>query len=386
MSHRKRRPRRRRVAMLSGAAVAALIVVGLAVASFPDSGPEAGLGGTQSASNHRSLAPGGGHSGSGRGGAPSGSQAPGGRAPSGAGSAPGPGGTGHPSGTAWRLVPSSGAYLGAYVEPAAYTPDATIAAVRSFQQTIGAPITLVHTYHPWFSPFPNSADRHFVDSGKVLLLTWSGTPDTEKIIAGDYDGEIRTRAEAVKRLGHPILMEFRHEMDRPNLQWAVHGPKDFIAAWDHIRAIFNQVGATNVGWVWCPTGWGFRSGRAQAFYPGNSEVDWVCADIYSATTSVPLQVAAAPFLQWAKGTGKPVMIGEFAASGAPSAWPNWLLAAGELASTDKQIKGMAYFDANGTDSQGRAFQYWLGDDGTALRTFGEMLKWPVFHPVFSSSQ
>ena len=380
MSHRKRRSRRQRAAMLTGAAVATLIAVGLAVASFPRQGQQAGLGGTRSASNNRSLAPGGTSAGA--------SEAPGGSHPS-PGASRGQAGTtpgGHPAGTAWRLIPSRGAYLGAYVEPSGYTPGAAIAAVRSFQQTVGAPITLVHTYHPWTSPFPNSADRYFVKSGKVLLLTWSGTPDTRKIIAGDYDGEIRARAEAVKRLGHPILMEFRHEMDRPNLQWAIHGPKDFIAAWDHIRAIFSKVGADNVGWIWCPTGWGFSSGRAQAFYPGSNEVDWVCADIYSTSTHQPLQVAAEPFLRWASSTGKPIMIGEFAANGSASARGSWLLAAGELASTDKQIKGMAYFDANGTDSQGRPFQYWLGGSESALQTFGEMLSWPVFHPVISASQ
>ena len=47
---------------------------------------------------------------------------------------------------------------------------------------------------------------------------------------------------------------------------------------------------------------------------------------------------------------------------------------------------MAYFDANGTDSQGRPFQYWLGGNGSALRTFGELLSWPVFHPVISARQ
>lgn len=380
MSHRKRRSPRRRAVLLTGAAVAVLAVAGLAVATFPRGGQQAGLGGAQSASDNHSLAPG----------SASASPSSPDRHPSpGASSGSGPGGTapgGHPAGTAWQLIPSQGAYLGAYVEPTSYTPGATIAAVRSFQRTVGAPITLVHTYHPWNSPFPNSADRYFVDSGKVLLLTWSGTPDTRKIVAGDYDGEIRARAEAVERLGHPILLEFRHEMDRPNLQWAVHGPKNFIAAWDHIRSIFSQVGADNVGWVWCPTGWGFSSGRAQAFYPGNNEVDWVCADIYSASSRQPLQVAAEPFLRWAKTTGKPIMIGEFAANGSSSSWSSWLLAAGELAGTDRQIKGMAYFDANGTDSQGRSFQYWLGGSGSALRTFGEMLSWPVFHPVISASQ
>lgn len=290
------------------------------------------------------------------------------------------------AGSAASLVPSGGAYLGVYVQPALYTAAAKIAAVRAFQQEMRRPIELVHTYHPWFDPFPDAADRYVVRSGKVLLLTWSGTPDTRKIIAGDYDNEIRARATAVKRLGRPILLEFRHEMDRPNLQWAVHGPKNFIAAWDHIRAIFAQAGATNVGWVWCPTGWGFRDGRAQAFYPGASEVDWVCADIYSVTAHQPLQVSARPFLRWAAATGKPILIGEFAAGGTPSAWSAWLLAAGELARMNPQIKGMAYFDANGYDSQGRAFTYWLGSNGRALRTFRELLSWPTFQPKLPATR
>lgn len=283
-------------------------------------------------------------------------------------------------GIASTLIPTSGAYLGAFVQPTQYTPPAEIAAVDAFQHLVG-PISLVHTYHPWDSPFPNLADRNFVRRGKVLLLTWSGTPDTRKIIAGDYDATITARAEAVKRLGRPILMEFRHEMDRPNLQWAVHGPKDFIAAWDHIRAIFAKVGALNVGWIWCPTGYGFQRGRAQPFYPGNNEVDWVCADIYAPSTGQSLQQAAQPFLRWAKATGKPVMIGEFGVNNDPAGLAEWLLAAGELAGLDKQIKAMAYFDANGIDSNGHPFQDWLGGNKPALTAFADMLRWPEFRPV-----
>ncbi len=291
---------------------------------------------------------------------------------------PGPSGA---AGSAAALIPSAGAYLGAYVEPAEYTPQDEIASVQAFQRALGRSIALVHVYHPWNSPFPNAADRYFVRTGKVLLLTWSGTPDTRKIIAGDFDAEIRSRAEAVKRLGRPILMEFRHEMDRPNLQWAVHGPADYIAAWDHIRAIFRSVGATNVGWVWCPTGYGFATGRAQPFYPGNNEVDWVCADIYSPSPAQSLQEEADPFLDWAKHTGKPILIGEFGVGGNESDWPDWLLAAGELPSIDPQIKGMAYFDANGTDSNGHPFQYWLGNDKAAMDAFTQLLTSRLFRPT-----
>ena len=44
-------------------------------------------------------------------------------------------------------------------------------------------------------------------------------------------------------------------------------------------------GATNVGWVWCPLATGFTDGRAQKYYPGDDQVDWLCADVYPGTRS-----------------------------------------------------------------------------------------------------
>jgi hypothetical protein len=284
-------------------------------------------------------------------------------------------------GTNLTLVPSRGAYLGAYVQPPSYTTRGFITALQSFERDVGHPVDLVHDYDQWAKPFPTATDKYFADSGKVLLLTWGGSPDTRAIIAGRDDAMIRARARAVKRLGRPILMEFRHEMDRPNLQWTIHGPADYIAAWDHVRAIFSAVGATNVSWVWCPTGYGFEVGRAQAFYPGNNEVDWVCADVYANSTAQPLSVAAAPFLSWASRTGKPVIIGEFAVKGRPAGWSAWLAAAGKLAQSDRQIRAMAYFDGNGSDSNGHPFQYSLVRHPQALQVFGQLLTQPFFRPA-----
>jgi O-antigen/teichoic acid export membrane protein len=278
------------------------------------------------------------------------------------------------------LVPAQGAYLGAYVQPALYTSRGTIDAVHGFQRAVGHRIDLVHVYDKWNKPFPTAADRFFVRHGKVLLLTWGGSPDTRAIIAGRDDAMIRARAEAVKRLRRPILLEFRHEMDRPNLQWTIHGPASYIKAWDHIRSIFTAAGATNVSWVWCPTGFGFEVGRAQAFYPGNSEVDWVCADVYANSTAQPLRAAAGPFLQWARHTRKPVIIGEFAVKGHSGGWAAWLTAAAELARSDRQIRAMAYFDGDGLDSNGHPFAYRLDHRPRALMVFGRLLGQPFFQP------
>ncbi len=302
---------------------------------------------------------------------------PGGSGGSGGGGSGG-GGGGAPAG---KLVPSSGAYLGAYVEPTSYTSDAEVAAVQAFEQQVGRKLDLVHVYHPWDQDFPSPADQTFVDSGKVLLLTWGGDPDTEKIVAGDYDSLITARAKAIAALHRPIMLEFRHEMDRPNLQSVIHGPSNYIAAWDHIRALFTQAGADNVAWVWCPTGYGFQVGRAQAFYPGNSEVDWVCADVYTVLPHQSLAQAAAPFMKFAAGTGKPVIIGEFAQNDPPSSWPGFLTAAGQFVRAHPQIKGIAYFDANGTDSNGHPFTYWLGGHSQAIASFARLVSSPYFQPA-----
>jgi hypothetical protein len=283
-------------------------------------------------------------------------------------------------------VPAHGAYLGAYVQPHEYTQSGTISAVTSFEQSVGHPIDLVHVYDAWGKPFPAAVDKYVTSRKKVLLLTWGGDPDTRAIVAGKDDAMIAAHARELKRLRRPVMLEFRHEMDRPNLQWTIHGPAAYIAAWDHIRKIFSSVGASNVSWVWCPTGYGFQVGRAAAFYPGAKQVDWVCADVYADSPSQSLAAAAAPFLYWARHTGKPIVLGEFAVNGSGGGWSSWLAAAARLARSNRQIRALAYFDGNGTDSNGRPFSYWLGGHRQALSVFGRLLGQPFFRPPVRTRQ
>lgn len=282
----------------------------------------------------------------------------------------------------FSLVPATGAYLGAYVQPAEYTQQAQISAVQQFQNQLGHPLAIVHTYHQWGKPFPGEADTYFADHNKILLVTWGGLPDTKAIIAGRDNAMIRQTALGLKALHHPVMLEFRHEMDRPNLQKYMHGPADYIRAWDHIRAIFTKAGASNVSWVWCPTSQGFALGRSQPYYPGDHEVDWICSDVYATSVHQSFSQAAAPFLAWAAGHHKPIIIGEFGVLGYdPAAWPAWLAAAGRLPDADPQVKAMAYFDANGVDSTHHPFQFWLATHPAALTTFGHLLAEPLYHAV-----
>jgi hypothetical protein len=287
---------------------------------------------------------------------------------------------GPPSSGGGPLVPGSGALLGAYVNPTAYTAADEIAAVQTFQSQTGHKLALVHTYHPWANKFPSPADTYFADHGQALLLTWGGEPDTLAIVHGQYDAMIRQRAEALKALGHPVLLEFRHEMDRPDLQSAMHSPADYIAAWDHIRAIFTAVGATNVSWVWCPTAWGFATGRADAYYPGNDEVNWICADAYSGNPSEPLATVIGSFLHWAAAHPKPIILGEFGVAGDQSDWASWFAQTGAMVREHPQIKALAYFDSTGSVAHGQT----LTGNQPAISEFGRLLDQAYFTPPTSA--
>ena len=207
--------------------------------------------------------------------------------------------------------PASGAYFGAFVGPDVFTQANEVLAVERLQGQLGRKLAIVHTYLKWQAPFPTSSALTFLDQGSMLLISWAGT-DTRQIVSGADDAWIRTRARQIKALGKPVFLEWRWEMDRPNLRSQVHSGAEYVAAWDHIRAVFAAVGVRNAAWVWCPTANGFSDGQAAAFYPGDNEVDWICADAYPAygsTASFGSTVTA--FLGWAAHYDKPVMIGEF---------------------------------------------------------------------------
>jgi hypothetical protein len=249
-------------------------------------------------------------------------------------------------------APARGAYFGAWVKPVLYNQAAYVGAVDTLQQQIGRRLDIVHVYLQQPAAFPTSSERAYVRQGSMLLVSWA-LNDSRGIAAGQYDAWIRQRAQELKALGKPVFLEWRWEMDRPNMRSEVGSPADYIAAWKHIRQVFAQQQATNVAWVWCPTARGFTTNNAAAYYPGNDEVDWVCADAYPGPgPQRSFADVVQPFLNWAAQHPKPIMIGEF---GVPQSYgeqarAQWLRAAEQTVRSHRQIKALVYFDSNTTGS------------------------------------
>lgn len=264
------------------------------------------------------------------------------------------------------LVPETGAWLGAYVDAPQRTGD-RLDAIDGFEKMMGRSLAIAHSFHPWREDFPSSYDYELVQRGKLLMISWAGN-DTRSILTGTYDEEIRRRAEAVRAFQTPILLRYRWEMDRPNLQNVVHTPEDYVAAWKHVRRIFTEVGATNAGWVWCPHADGFIDGRAQAYYPGDDQVDWLCADVYSGPEQYKFSELMAPALEFARQHPRPMLIAEFGAvEGEPGERAAWFDEMRRLLPEQPQIKGVVYF--NHPQESRPKYDTTLAGETSALRAF-----------------
>jgi Glycosyl hydrolase family 26 len=285
------------------------------------------------------------------------------------------------------LAPARGALFGAWVQPPNLSAvNAEESAVASFEQTIGRKLAIDHLFTAWAAPMSaeEAVARWDQRHGTIPMISWAAAR-TDLIAAGRYDSLIRARARELKSLPGPVMLRWFPEMGlRSSRRYAV-SPASYIAAWRHMHAIFAAVGATNVRWVWCPGIVAFVKGAAQAYYPGNSYVDWVGADGYNWAPEVAglpwrsfMQIFE-PFYRWALPTGKPMLIGEYGTvEGAPGAKAAWLRQADQEIKTEfPALRAVVYFNSNHMNF-GMHFNWRVTSSGSALAAFKTFANDPYF--------
>jgi hypothetical protein len=268
--------------------------------------------------------------------------------------------------------PAKGVWLGAYADPFNQSSAAKQLAINDFQAQIGRKLAIVHSFHPWTDEVPSAYDLQIVHDGQIPLLSWAGT-DTVSMADGTYDETIKRTANGLRDMSTPILLRFRWEMDRPNLQTVVHSPEAYIAAWKHVRAIFTAAGAKNVGFVWCPLATGFATGNAQQYYPGDDQVDWLCTDVYPGDQMTSFSAMMAPVMQFASQHPRPMIIGEFGVEAQPQdTRAAWYTAMAADIKQQPQIKALVYFNSN---QRSKPFHnYTLNDTPADLSAFQAFAK------------
>lgn len=181
-------------------------------------------------------------------------------------------------------------------------------------------MALTQHYYAWTDKLPGAAETVDYSEGRVPIESW-GCGDTDAKVATGVDDAtiVIPAAQRLKALGKPIFLRWFWDMNTPsnsNFRNVCYDPAtdnaggvfsqtEYIAAWQHIWSVFQAQGATNVIFVWSPSGVTAGTG----YYPGKQFVDWVGIDRYD-FTSVPFaQTYTTPYAQLAV-YDQPIMIAE----------------------------------------------------------------------------
>jgi hypothetical protein len=187
--------------------------------------------------------------------------------------------------------------------------------LATFESDVGKAVSAAHFGRQWLS---NGAQNGFSnvqtglqnawDSGRLAMLDW-GSWDLsnhandfslrfDAINAGTWDSYITSWAQGAAAWKHPFWLRLWHE---PNLlgqfPWQIGSVTfggntwtntlaAYLSAWQRIYNLFQQAGATNVTFTWCPN---IRSANVNdqsgkltlaQLYPGSAYVHWLALDGY----------------------------------------------------------------------------------------------------------
>ncbi len=277
------------------------------------------------------------------------------------------------------LVPASGVLFGARVSLGQVTTRAErMAMVTRLERDLARTLDVHHHEYAWEQLFPADLEHWDVAVGRIPLISWNGHP-SGKILPGQFDAMIAQRAAAVKALGAPAFLRWFWDMDsRKNAAWA-ETPEQYVQAWQHLWRIFRERGATNAVWVWCPGAQGYP--EANRYYPGDTFVDWVCADGYNWGGTQWRSFATifrAFYGDWAGR--KPLMVAETGAVEQGGDKARWIAdAAAALKERFPAIKAFVYLDAAGT-RDGASYDWRVNSSARAYAAYKTMAADPYFNP------
>jgi mannan endo-1,4-beta-mannosidase len=254
-----------------------------------------------------------------------------------------------------HLPAATGSYLGVYTKnlPASYT------GVTSFKTTTGTTPDVVMYYSGWYVPFPTQFATTVATEGAAPLVQMNPSGiNISKIAAGHYDGYLSAYAEAVRAYRHPVILSFGHEMNGDWYSWGYQhtSPAAFVAAWRHVVSLFRALGANNVTWLWTVniinnTQKGTIP-RPNAWWPGNSYVNWVGVDGYYLKPNWQFAPLFGPTIGDVRSfTSAPILIAETGAE--PAAGQSAKIADLFAGVKAYGLLGFVYFDT--TNSIGQPF-------------------------------
>ncbi len=245
-------------------------------------------------------------------------------------------------------VPAAGSmYHGVFPAGTQHDPatDISLDALDAYEGTVGRKVAWVYFDDEWlFSrAFPLEMARSIRDRGSVpfirLMMRSQKVPlvtdpvfTLDRIIAGAFDSDLRSWADAAKQFATPLIVEYGTEINGDWNPWSAPynggldlGPPKFRQAYHHIVDLMRAEGAANITWALHYNSQSFPGDDPRnvprVWYPGDDVVDWVGISAYGSERSNDqrcptfrsLIEGILPQLRAATAT-KPIFVFEFAST------------------------------------------------------------------------
>ncbi|WP_330459310.1 glycosyl hydrolase [Streptomyces sp. NBC_00820] len=191
--------------------------------------------------------------------------------------------------------------------------------VDDFARAVGKRPDMVGSYSSWGDGFNAEGAKNVFGAGGILYVSWEPfKPALGEIADGSQDAYIKRFAESVRKTDVPVAISLGHEMNGNWYPWGTEKTPaaTFVQAWRHVHEVFQEVGATNVIWVWSPNVVNpVPAVKLRPYWPGDAYVDWVgVVGYWSSTGAHTFDTLYGPTRrQVAAFTHKPVLISETAA-------------------------------------------------------------------------
>jgi len=216
-----------------------------------------------------------------------------------------------PNGAVEVVLPSKGAYTGAYMDFGDEEDDVSLDTIEDFEKLVGKHQAIIASSSYWGEQsFPTANLTLIWRHGSLPLVFWSPWdrpyeqnrgPDKfslRAIIEGKWDDYIDKWGDAAREFGHPMIVAFGVEMNGDWFPWSgtyyggdqwdeEHdnwvGPENFRVAFRHVVDRVRARGAKNVQWMFHVNNYSYPMDTwnfAPAYYPGSKYVDWLGLSVY----------------------------------------------------------------------------------------------------------
>jgi hypothetical protein len=185
--------------------------------------------------------------------------------------------------------------------------------ITDFENLVQKRIVWAYFSNNWFDgiEFPEASVRAIHDSGHVPFIRMMARSSRERalpdpvytlqrIIDGDFDGDLRAWAQRAKQIDFPIMVEFGTEVNGDWFPWSgalngggetgrygdpavADGPERFQDAYRHIIDICRGEGALGITWVFHVDDLSLPAedwNSMSAYYPGDDYIDWIGISVY----------------------------------------------------------------------------------------------------------